>query len=209
MCTSSARKLRSLFSAVPLVSLALTACTANWNALVRYSNRSVRPDQPIEEAVYAAALESLGSYDSLVINDSSHNNFRFLAAFTSVGRSGVPGYWADTLKREVAFALSDTARRAWADRALIASAAKFLRIELVGALAAESLDAVRRKGSPFGPIIPRVTVSRPGFNHDSTMAVIDVSIVCGGFCGAGQTLFLARRPRFQWRIWNAQLHWVS
>jgi len=159
MGTSSARKLRSLSSALPLVSLGLTACTANWNALVRYSNRSSRPDQPIEEAVYVAVLGSLGSYDSLVITDSSQNSFRLLAAFTSVGRSGVPGYWADTLKREVAIALSDTARRARADSALVASAAKLLRIELVSAFVAESLDVMRRKGSPFGAITPRVTLS--------------------------------------------------
>ena len=206
MIPSYARPFRP---AAAMVALSVGACTASWNALVRYSDRPTSPDQPVEEAVYEAVLKSFGPYDSLVVNDSSCGGFRFLAAFTTIRRRQVPGYWADTLKREVTLALSDTALRASADTALISSAAKHLGIELVSPAGAESLDVTRRSRSPFSPIVPRVTISRPGFNHDSTMAVIEVSIVCGGLCGAGQTLFLARRPGFHWRIWNAELHWVS
>jgi len=209
MIPSHYRLIGSFPSAVVLVATVLGACTANWGALVKYSDRSARPYQPIEEGVYEAVLRSLGSYDSIVINDSSGAGFRSLAAFTTVGGSQVPAYWADTLKREVRLALSDSARRASADTGLMAAAANHLGIALVRPAAAESLDVNRRTGSRLGRIIPRVTISRPGFNPDSTIAVIEVSIVCGGLCGAGQTLFLARRPGFQWRIWNAQLHWVS
>lgn len=197
------------FAATILVAGA-AACTASWNTLVRYSNEAASPDQPLEESVYAAALRSMGPYQALVI-DTSPRRLERLWGMTTAGRVGVPGYWADTLKRELRVALSDTSRRQWADSALLTWAAERVGIAFVSSASAESVEVAHRNGGkrPFAPIIPRITMSRPGFNRDSTIAVIDVSIVCGGLCGAGQTLFLARRPVFQWRAWGGQTHWVS
>jgi len=200
----------SRFLAVrPLMLLTLCSCTASWNALVRYSDRPVPFDESIEQGVYEAVLTSVGTHQSLVVNDSSRKSYGALAAVTCCRPTHIPGYWADTLRREVIAALSDGSRRRTADTLLIALAAQHLGFHLVSSVVADSLDEHQAKGPRMGRIVPRVWVSRPGFNHDSTIAVIEFSIICGGLCGSGETLFLARRPGFEWRIWNGQLHWIS
>jgi hypothetical protein len=126
-----------------------------------------------------------------------------LAAFTTGPHFEVPGHWADTVKREVYVALSDPAFTNSADSATVASVAFDLGLRLARA------DTIPgRPPKDFRPT-PRLRLSHPGFNRDSTIAVIRVDFWCGYLCGAGETLFLARHPGYAWRIWYIALAWVS
>ncbi len=185
--------------------VALSACTAGWNHFVRYSNAPMPADQLLEEAVYEVALQNLVSArrtPAIIVNDTTHKG-PGPAAFVTMGSEQVPGYWVDTLKREVTMALEDPGLRHRADPALVTAAATQLGLTLLEPTSADSVfDPAKR-------FTPRLVLSRPGFNHDSTLAAIRVSVVCGMLCGNGATVFLARRPGFRWRIWLWETHWVS
>jgi hypothetical protein len=54
-----------------------------------------------------------------------------------------------------------------------------------------------------------VSFSRVGFNAARTQAVVSVSRGCGGLCGTGTLVLLARNPDGRWRVVGSVLMWVS
>lgn len=184
--------------------LLLTGCTASWGRLVRYSTEPAPPTEDLVVGLYAVVLQRSAwpGRDTVVVTGT----LPALAAVTTGSGPSVPGYWADTLKQEVLAALRDSAFGRPVPPDIIEAAAMTAGLQLVTAQPAETLRAHRRRGEPP---VPRVTLSWPGFNRDSTIAVVDVSVWCGFLCGSGETLYLARRPGFRWRVWMSRLRWVS
>jgi hypothetical protein len=191
---------RGIIRWVPLFWLA--ACTANWNRIVQYSPEPA--DHPIVVEVYRTVLdrdrEEPGS-DTVAVEQFGAPARLDPPTCASVSR--VPGHWADTLKHEVRIALSDPSCSALADSTDIVRAARILGLGLVPA------DTAEGKPNPRRAPPTRITLSRPGFNGDSTIAAIRIDVSCGPLCGAGQTLLLARKPGKRWRVWYSFLHWVS
>ena len=53
-----------------------------------------------------------------------------------------------------------------------------------------------------------ITLSRVGFNHAKTQALLYIGHLCGGLCGSGQ-FFLLVKERNSWKIQYAATTWVS
>ena len=183
--------------------LLTSACTASWPRVVRYSTTPAPSSAPIP-GIYHAVLRSYftPSRDSMFVLADSGTDAP-LAAITTGSRFQVPGHWADTVKHEVFLALKDPAFLTSADSADVANVASALGLRLVRP------DSMTHRESANHRPTPQLHLSRPGFNRDSTIAVIRASLWCGHLCGSGETLFLARRPGYDWRIWYRALDWVS
>jgi len=184
----------------PFIILFLTGCSAGWGRVVRYS-----PD-PAEESVlveaYKAVLADFAKPpwpDSIALQGP--DQAAPLYAMVSGGATAVPSHWADTLQGVVRVALDDCTKPA--DSAALAQAARSLSLVL---LPSDTTEWPPWSGHPPPP---RVRLSHPGFNADSTIAALRLDYWCGPLCGAGQTLLLARRPGMRWRIWHALGHWIS
>jgi len=54
-----------------------------------------------------------------------------------------------------------------------------------------------------------ITVSRAGMSADGRQALLEVSNVCGGLCGAGWLVVLNRDNDGRWRVRRAIMLWVS
>jgi hypothetical protein len=186
---------------VPLLLLALTACTASWGRLVRYSNEPAPPGESLVIGVYREVIpdEPGERYTVELLPPKAHPPE--LAAFTGVGASVVPGYWADTLKREVRAALADAEAAGEPSAVELEAAASALGLRI----ASQPVQAAPADS----PSVVFVRLSRPGFNHDSTIAVVAVQVFCGILCGNGSVLLLARRPGQRWHVWYRALQWVS
>ncbi len=180
----------------------VVACTAPWNRIVQYSPEPAHHPVIVEvyRSVLAPHLEEPGP-DTVAIEQFGAP--ARLDPPTCASGVRVPGHWADTLKHEVRVALSDPNCSTLADSTDIVRAAESLGLGLVPADTAEGPPSPKR--AP--PTI--VTLSRPGFNGDSTIAAIRLDVWCGPICGAGQTLLLARKPGKRWRVWYSFLHRVS
>jgi hypothetical protein len=50
---------------------------------------------------------------------------------------------------------------------------------------------------------PALSIRRPGFNRDTTIAAVSIGYWCGVRCGHITTVLLARRPGHQWRRWHS------
>ena len=181
-------------------SLGLLACTASWGKVVRYSADPA--DFPVLIEVYRAALAGIAEEpwpDSVAVQ-----HFGSLAPLpTSAEGPRVPNHWPDTLKHEVRVALSDPARSHGADSADLTHAAQALGLVLLPSDTTEW--PVQQQRAPP----PRIQLSRPGFNGDSTIAALRVDVWYGPMCCSGETLLLARKPGKRWRVWHSFLHWVS
>jgi hypothetical protein len=180
--------------------LCVLGCTASWGRVVEYSAQPATHSVVVE--VYRTVLENVAhgwDADSLAVQS-------FGAAVsldpptTSSSIMRVPGHWADTLKHEVRVALADLVGADLADSTDLATAARSLGLVL---LPADTTDW------PMDPPPPRVTLSRAGFNGDSTIAALRVDMACGPLCGVGETLLLARRPGTRWRVWFSFVHVIS
>lgn len=182
--------------------LVLTACTASWGRLVRYSSApAVSSDLLVD--LYAVVLRE-GAWpvaDSVIIGQP-----RATAGLTVADRDLIPGHWADTLKREVSTALHDSAFGHPVSLTILQSAATAAGVQL--AVSGPDSVPITPDRSGVRPT-PRVTVWAPGFNRDSTIAAVNISVWCGMRCGRGETLYLARRPGHRWRIWDGRLQWIS
>ena len=180
----------------------LPACTANWSRIVQYSPEPA--DHSVIVEVYRTVLarnrEEPGS-DTVAVEQFGAP--ARLDPPTCATGSLVPNHWADTLKHQVRVALSDPDCSTLADSTDIVSAAQSLRLAVAPA------DTAGWPPRPKRAPPSRVTLSRPGFNRDSTIAAIRVDVRCGPLCGAGETLLLARKPGTRWRVWYSFLHWVS
>ncbi len=186
--------------------IGLLACTAPWGRVVQYSSEP--SDLSVIVEVYRTALTSLVEGltdttrpDSIAIEDFADP--ALLDAPLSCGGLDVPNHWADTLQREVRVALSDADCSRRADSIAIVRAAQTLGLVL---LPADTTDWSLNSKRAFPP---RASLSRPGFNGDSTIAAIRLDVSCGPLCGSGQTLLLARKPGKRWQVWHSFLHWVS
>jgi len=186
----------------------LSACTASWNAVVRYSDEPAPSDESAAAEVYRAVLLTLikdGWPRMAVLTDSTASLGSF-AAVTTLGQPRLPGDWPDTLKREVRAALQDPQLAHVGDRTVILQAAMGIRFHLIAPT--DSLASPHAPSSRL-QLPPRLQLSAPGFNADTTIAAIHLDYWCGLLCGHGATLLLARRPGFRWRVWNYEVHWVS
>lgn len=54
-----------------------------------------------------------------------------------------------------------------------------------------------------------ITVSRAGMSADGRQALLEVSNVCGGLCGAGWLVVLDREDDDRWHVRRVQMLWVS
>jgi len=71
-----------------------------------------------------------------------------------------------------------------------------------------SIDASRP--TRFDPAYPGIIfVSRAGLSADRRQALLTVSNICGGLCGAGFVVVLHRDGDGRWRITRAEELWVS
>ena len=189
------------------VALALTACVAPWSALVEYSEDRASPGEDTVDGVYMATLQRVlitGGWPRVA---EWHRDPSMLPV--DPGGSVIRSHWADTLKREVR-AATDELRSVLRDCAAppidhIAVLAMRLGIELRDTTDARSYLVAGRDSLP----VPELWLSVPGFNADSTVAAIEVDYWCGGLCGHGATLLLARRPGYRWQVWRYHTHWVS
>lgn len=178
----------------------LIACTASWDRVVRYSPEPA--EVSVVGEVYRAVLSDLGEPprpDSIAIQ--APDNVPPLYAMVGGGGTDLPGHWADTLQHEARTALENCTGPA--DTLALAQAARVLGIVLLPS------DTTEWPPRSEPPPPPRVRFSGPGFNADSTIAVLRVDYWCGFLCGSGETLLLARHPGMRWRIWYALRHWVS
>jgi hypothetical protein len=179
--------------------LLLSACTANWDRVVQYSPEPA--DHSVVVEVYRAVLAPLMEEpepDSVAVE-----NFGYPARLdppTSCGGSDVPDHWEDTLKHEVGIALSHTDCSQLADSIDLVRAAQILGLVLLPRDTSEW---------PVNQPPPSIRISRPGLNGDSTIAAVRLDVWCGGLCGSGETLLLARKPGKRWRVWHRFLHVVS
>jgi hypothetical protein len=120
--------------------------------------------------------------------------------FTSV-RNQMPSYWPDSLRREVENALADPALEQSASLEQVEPLVRQLGMRMV------PYSPDLRISSDTSPVI--LSLSRPGFNHDSTIAAVRADVDCGAVCGSGQVILLSRRPGFRWLIWIAFSLWIS
>jgi hypothetical protein len=182
-----------------------TGCTASWNALVRYSSAPAEPSMSPESGIYAAILTSYaqGWGTRVLVVPETPEQAGSVLAWVGTGADVIRRHWADTLKQEVRAALADSALREQAGLDRLLTALPFSGESVKLARVSDSLTTER--GYP----VPRLRLSRPGFNADSTMAAVHVTFWCGGRCGHGTTLLLARRPGHEWRIWYSASHWIS
>lgn len=194
---------------IAATAVVLSACTASWNRVVQYSNAPAPAGADTEEGVYEAALSRLMSEngDSAIVRSfwSVDSN----APHDIWASTQVPAFWADTVKRELYHALSAPALWTGADSVRLARVATGRRLTLIWRLKDDPVHPVKLTGGNVGRAIPSIAMSRPGFNADSTIAAIRVSILCGPMCGSGETLFLARHPGAKWRVWGGHTEWVS
>jgi len=192
----------------PLVLLVMSACTASWNALVRYSDQIAPTNESVEVGVYAAVLETLRDpyMPPITVLTSSDSVIGPLEAWVSGSPVRVPGYWADTLRREVQVALADSGLRWPGNVQLIVEAASQTGVNLV---TGKELHVLPPQPDSGQPLAARLWLSRPGFNRDSTIAAIRTTYWCGIRCAHGATLVLARRPGYRWQVWKTWLHWIS
>jgi hypothetical protein len=179
--------------------LLLSACTANWDRVVQYSPEPAHHSVIVEvyRAVLAPLIEERGP-DSVAME-----NFGYPARLdppTSCGGSAVPSQWVDTLKHEVRVALSHTDCSQLADSIDLVRAAQSLGLVLLPRDTTEW---------PLNLPPPRVRISRPGLNGDSTIAAVRLNVWCGPLCGSGETLLLARKPGKRWRVWHRFVHVIS
>ena len=191
----------------PLALLAIPGCTASWNALVLYSDRPSPTGQGAELGVYAAVLAeyvdprrrsvTLAPLDSVVGE---------VAGYVTGRPVRVPGYWADALRQAVEVALADLRSPESATPALVAIAAAQVGLHLTPN---RDFQPPVSRADNGGLLAARLWLSRPGFNRDSTIAVVRSTYWCGMRCAHGITRVLARRPGYQWRVWMSWLHWVS
>jgi hypothetical protein len=176
----------------PLLVL-IAGCTASWGSVVRYSAEPARPQERLELDIYAALLEEYGAgrQTALVLDES-------VSVLERSRRQVARAHWADTLKREVFAAASDSARL---------RPAVLADLELAAHLAGVPAEPppMNQDARPR----PRLSVWRPGFNRDSTIAAVDVVFYCGGRCGHSATVLLARMPGRRWRVWHTSVRWVS
>jgi hypothetical protein len=182
--------------------LCLLGCTAPWDRVVEYSPEPA--DHSVVVEVYRTVLAPLteGPWpDSVAVQH--FGDVAPLDALTTLGGLDVPGHWEDTLKHEVRVALSHPDRSKLADSTDLTLAAETLGLVLLPS------DTTEWSVNPKRAPPPRIRLSRPGFNGDSTIAALRMDVWCGPLCGDGATLLLARRPGKQWRIWHAFGHWVS
>ena len=178
----------------------LLGCTAGWNRVVQYSAEPA--EHSVTAEVFREVLVSLTESDSIAV-DHFGAPARLGESMSAAHPSAVPAHWADTLKNEVRVALSDLAPVKPADSTELLSAARSLGVVLLPRDTNDwPVNSTRAR-------VPRLWLSRPGFNRDSTIAAVRIDYVCGPLCGVGETLLLARKPGKRWRIWHSFVHVIA
>jgi hypothetical protein len=146
-------------------------------------------------------VTALSGIAELLVDRWTHYGLRTVLAESTVVLNGygptrvIKRHWANAVKTGFAEALADLNNK---------------RLER-GPLDPSYLD-----GLPSGTTIgPRpgaasdgasrwvhIALSEPGFNHDSTFAVIYSRYYCGIRCAGDDLLLLARKPGSRWTLWD-------
>ena len=174
-----------------LALLTLSACTAKWSALVRYSQEPAPASEPPVVSLYVAVLQSSLPPDQreLVLAPQPASD----TALWPIEVGTTPSHWADTLKREVHAALFDADLGRDAPAEAVVAAARVLGLRV-------SMDTSSAPISQASAVAV-LQLSKPGFNSDSTIAAVRLRPL-GGWCGQPtRVLLLARRPGLRWRVW--------
>jgi hypothetical protein len=167
---------------LPLALCLSSACIAPWNAIVKYSDTPAPTDANVAVDLYRVLLEAGG--DSVVV-ETSLAAMKVTVGRDTLGPVRIPGYWTDSLKREIRAALGN---------------ARF----------DDPAEEVPAFGMATGPGNRRLWLSRAGFNHDSTIAVVrEVSV--WPWAALDEVVFLARRPGYRWVEFRrvARGGWIS
>ena len=191
---------------LPLVPLLVVACTARWNSVVRYSPAPMPPgstDRTVYDAV-VADMKGEWRLSQVAIQRTLDDTTlaRVRASWRSPDtawhrpRFEAPHQWESSLKRQVeAAGLSEQGRPA-------NPGPDDLAAFLAAGVAANECHT-------YACPLPRVSLDLPGYNADSTIALVHVEITCGEVCGRGEWVVLARRPAHAWQIWWREVDWVS
>ena len=151
---------------------------------MKYSDLAAPGEQSIIAGVYLAALEDVDH--SFTLEDSLSAIRRRLGEYTQ-GSVRLPGYWEDSITDEIKAALADSPLIEPADPRLITEVA--------------STRGLALENGHEGGGQRRLWLSRPGFNNDSTIAVIR-SVELGPSFGLETVLLLARRPGYRWKVFH-------
>jgi hypothetical protein len=196
--------MRSNFRLTQLILLlGVVGCTAPWDRLVRYSPETAEQSTLVEfyRTVLVSVTEQLQP-DSMIVQDPGRSPPTDEVT-ALCGDIDVPKHRADTLKRETKLALSDPGCSKLAESVDLATAARTLGVVLLQSNTTDGPPNPRRS------LPPRVQLSGPGFNRDSTIGAINMAVQCGIQCGWTETLLLARRPGRRWRIWYSFTHLIA
>ena len=151
------------------------------------SDRPLDPAEPlargIVQAVVAQSQASL-LFDSLVRAEFTAGEHLFKKA------------WSDSAR--AAFTEALTALRSTNPSVPVDS-------EMVRGL---SVTLTHSRGS-LQPHPPTLAISPIGYSHDSTYAIVYYRVHCGGRCGHGALLLLARRVGCVWTVWDNAVLWIS
>jgi hypothetical protein len=174
----------------------LSGCTAPWQRLVRYSAEPAQSGLGIEAGAYRAVIRSY--QDSVRVNVVPL--FTYITGAPDLAAhpapvGDIPGHWADTLKVQLRAAFTDAGYVTLADSGAI--------IRALATLPAQDFVFAAPRGSH-----PTIRVSAPGFNQDSTIAVVSVAYFDRGF-SQGDILLLARKPGMEWCIWSQLPLWIT
>lgn len=173
----------------------------------------------VEDSVWAAVLDSLyvrGRTRLLVVRDSTEQRYLRdrLPASTVEKFSRIPGVEPQALE-------SFWARNS-APRRITGLPRTRVPLVLVSKAAIDSLPSGIEPGRSGGPRqfwrafherYPNssglITLTRPGFNAARTEAILNVDRGCGGLCGDGTIILLARDAAGRWRVVHTRGTWVS
>jgi hypothetical protein len=177
--------------------VALTACTAGWHSLVKYSDAPAPAGEPVLVGVYVAVLQHVLPNDSaLTLLEPQPASDTALYALL-VGLP--PAFWSDSLKREVRAAFYDAGLGQDAPLPALLQAAAITGRRV-------TLDSVAQRGVVRISAERQVQLSAPGFNRDSTIAAVRV-LRPQQRDFQGTTLLLARRPGLRWLVWREHTIW--
>ena len=191
-------------SSLVVSALFLAGCVAQWDTLVRYSPEPP-PAGSLDAGIYREFARELRSewrldtvYLLLPLPDSSRArpSSAPVAGVIHDSHPEAPGYWSDTLRKEVDLALRHADATGQADRMEVESAFRGAGVIVVGC---------HEQRCP----LPSLSLYRPGYNRDSTMAALRSALVCGMTCGNGSVTMYARRRDTAWRSWWSFLEWIS
>lgn len=204
---------------LPRIALVLPAVFA-FACAPRGAGPSPAPDvSAVEDSVWAAVLDSLYVHRTtrlLVVSDSTAGRFRrerlvadYISTFSAIPGAEphtVESFWTRNLEPRPITALP----RTWVPLALVSKATiDSLPTGDDPVRSGETMRFWRAFHERYPNSSGLITLTRPGFNAARTQAILNVDRGCGGLCGGGTIILLARDPAGRWRVVHTRGTWVS